>query len=63
MLERYKDLERLMKEYKRDIKDSLQNCEELKEINDEHAQSTQITVQMAFSNVSHSVHKGMKQGL
>jgi hypothetical protein len=44
MLERYKDLERLMKEYRRDVKESLQNCDELKTINDEYAKSTKMTV-------------------
>ena len=52
-----------MKEYRRDIKDSLQNCDELKGINDEYVKSTKMTVEMALSNIANSVHKGMKQGL
>lgn len=44
MLERYYDLERLMKEYRRDIGNSVQNCDELKEINDQYAKSTKMTV-------------------
>jgi hypothetical protein len=62
MLSRFYDLQRLMKEYRRDVKNSYQNCMELKLVNDEYAATTKMTVGMAFSNLANSVHKGMKQG-
>ena len=45
------------------MKESLQNCDQLRGINDQYTKSTKMTVEMALSNIANSVHKGMKQGL
>lgn len=63
MLNRFKELSRLLKEYHRDIRDNTANLEELQDINQEYKQKNQMAIMMALNVFSNSLKKGMLQGL
>ena len=63
MLSKYDDLSRLLKEYKRDIRDSKAYCEELKEINDEYRHKNDEGIRMALSTLSGNLKVSLKQGM
>jgi hypothetical protein len=63
MLERYTGLSRLLKEYRRDLKNNQQNYRELKDINDEYNIKNKEGKLMALSALSSNVKKGLRQGL
>lgn len=63
MLNRYRELSRLLKEYHRDIRDNTANLEELKEINSEYKDKNKMAIMMGLNVFSNTVKKGMLQGL
>lgn len=63
MLSRYEDLARLLKEYKRDIRDSKVYCDELKEINGEYREKNEEGIKMALSTLSGNIKVSLRQGM
>ena len=63
MLNRYRQLSRLLKEYHRDIRDNSANLEELKEINQQYKDKNRMAIVIALNSLSNSVKKGVLQGL
>ena len=63
MLSKYDDLSRLLKEYKRDIRDSKVYCEELKDINNEYREKNEEGIKMALSTLSGNLKVSLKQGM
>lgn len=63
MLSKYDDLSRLLKEYKRDIRDSQIYCEELKDINTEYRSNNEEGIRMALSTLSGNLKVSLKQGM
>lgn len=62
MLNRYRELSRLLKEYHRDIRDNSSNLSELQAINSEYKQKNRMGVLMALNTCSNSIKKGIRQG-
>ena len=62
MLNRFRELSRLLKEYHRDIRDNSANLDELKEINYEYKEKNKMAIIMSLNVFSNSVKKGMLQG-
>ena len=63
MLSRYEDLARLLKEYKRDIRDSKIYCDELKDINSEYREKNEEGIKMALSTLSGNIKVALRQGM
>lgn len=62
MLNRYRQLSRLLKEYHRDIRDNNVNHDELREINLEYKEKNKMGIMMALNSFSSSIKKGIRQG-
>ena len=63
MLNRFRELSRLLKEYHRDIRDNNVNLEELRDINREYKEKNKMAIMMSLNVFSNAIKKGMLQGL
>ena len=62
MLNRFRELSRLLKEYHRDIRDNSANLDELRDINNEYKEKNRMSIIMGLNVFSNSVKKGLLQG-